>query len=459
MKYTSILTLIALVLNGCAMGPKYVPPTVSVPSTWNHKLTSQHVKKDEAWWRNFQDPLLNELIEQNAVYNLDLKMAQARVNIARAQYAVAVAQLIPHAGLGASPPTGTGFDINQLIALTGNVDPDIFGKNRQLKQMAKANVQAEQADLEFALINLYSEIASSYLELREAQARNNLLAHNILSNKTTLDFIKSRYKAGYSNQLDMSQQDGLIETQAAELEQNKAVITTLLHKIELLTGNNPGVLAPKLLPPKPVPQITRTIHLGVPAELLRRRPDIRAAERRVAAAHANIRVAMSNLLPQITIGWLLGWQTQTIAGSILTARNLFTVQNPESTFYGTFTAPLFNVGLFNSIELRKREKIIAVVQYQIAVMRALHEVETQFEYLQNYKNSFHHLKRAVEQKHLVLKLARDAYHKSSTDFSTVLRAEEELNRIEFAYLQNRVRIQITQINLYKALGGNIIASG
>lgn len=112
-----------------------------------------------------------------------------------------------------------------------------------MKEMAKANLQAEQADLDFALINLYAEIASSYLELREAQTRNAVLLNNISGNKQTLQFIKSRYKAGYASYLNVSQQDGLVETQSAELEQNKAYITALLHKIELLTGNNPGVLA------------------------------------------------------------------------------------------------------------------------------------------------------------------------------------------------------------------------
>ncbi|HIF0138245.1 TPA: efflux transporter outer membrane subunit [Legionella anisa] len=459
MKYfTSYFTLVVtLILNGCSIGPKYVPPNTPMPASWGHNVQRVSlVKNEEAWWRNFHDPVLNDLIEQKAVYSLNLKMAQARVNVARAQHAVAVAQLLPSLGLTASPPTGTGFDINQLIALSGSLDPDFFGKHRQMKQMAKANLQAEQAELDFSLINLYSEIASSYLELREAQARNTVLLNSISGNKQTLQFIKSLHKAGYASYLNISQQDGLIETQAAQLEQNKAYITGLLHKIELLTGNNPGVLAKKLLPPKPIPQITQNINLGIPAELLRRRPDIRAAERRIATSHANIRVAMSNLLPQITVGWLLGWQTQTIAGSIITARNFFTVQDPESRFFGTFGAPLFNVGLFNSIELRKREKVIAVIQYQIAVMRALHEVETQYDFFQHYKKSLSHLKRAVEQKRLALKLARAAYHKASTDFNTVLRAEEELNSIEFAYLQNIVRLQTAQINLYKALGGNVV---
>lgn len=126
--YTFYFTLVvALILNGCSIGPKYVPPSTPMPSSWGHNV--QHaslVKNEEAWWRNFHDPLLNDLIEQQAVSSLSLKMAQARVNVAKAQHAVAVAQLLPSLGLTASPPTGTGFDINQLIALSGSLDPVFF---------------------------------------------------------------------------------------------------------------------------------------------------------------------------------------------------------------------------------------------------------------------------------------------------------------------------------------------
>jgi NodT family efflux transporter outer membrane factor (OMF) lipoprotein len=459
--FSCFFTLITvLILTACSIGPKYVPPSASVPTGWTNNVPNKPlVDKDDAWWRNFHDPLLNDLIEQQAVYNLNLKTAQARVQTSRAQYAIALAQLFPTVGLAAAPPTGTGVDINQLIALSANLDPDFFGKNRQMKKMAQANLEAEQAELDFTIINLYAEIASSYLELREAQAKNSVLRHNLSGNKHMLHLIKSRYKTGYANYLNIAQQDSLIETQLAELEQNEALTTAILHKIELLTGNNPGVLANKLLASKPVPRITQNVNLGIPSELLRRRPDIKAAERRVAAAHANIRVAMANLLPQVTIGWLLGWQTQTIAGGILTARNLLTVQNPESTFFGTFGAPIFNATLFNTIELRKREKAMIVIQYQIAVMRALHEVETQYNYFQHYQKAVSHLDRAVKQKRLALKLARDVYQKSSSDFYTVLRMEEEVNQIEFSYIQSVVRLQVTQINLYKALGGNVTSSG
>lgn len=443
------LIVIFYLLAGCSVGPRYEPPVAAVPSTWSNLNQTTPALANKGWWRDFHDPLLNALIEQHALFNLDIKMALARIKSARAEYNLAFAQLFPTLNATAYPPNGTGFDLTQVIGFSASLEPDFFGKQRETRHRAQANLAVAQAEKKFVRLNLQAEIASSYLELRETQTKNNILQHNLRSNKQVLAFLKSRYKAGLTNYINIAQQDALIETQLADLEQNKAIVIMILHKIEILTGNNPGMLAKQLLRYKPVPHLTKTIGLGIPAGLLCRRPDIIAAERRVAAAHANVRVAMANLFPQITLGWLFAWQTQTIASSIIAA------QDPESTFFGTFTAPLLNLSLYKIIDVRKREEALAVIQYQNTVMRALHEVETQYNFYQHYKISAAHLKQAALQKRLILKLATDTYRKGAADFNTVLRSEEDLNHFEMAYLHNIVIYQIAKINLYKALGGSV----
>ncbi|CEG59004.1 efflux transporter outer membrane subunit [Legionella fallonii] len=441
-----------MTLTGCSFGPKYVPPTASVPTNWTEGGANSKpiVNNEEAWWRNFHDPILNNLIEQHSVFNLDLKVAQQRIETARSEYAIASAQLFPTINIAGLPPSGTGVAINQLIALTTSIDPDLFGKLKQNKQRALANMNVSEADRNFALINLYTEITISYLGLREAQARQSILIHNLAGSKQILQFATSQHKAGQAKYIDIAQQKSLIESQLSKLEQNKAEIMAILHKIELLTGNNPGVLAKKLLPVKPIPQITQDINLGVPSDLLRRRPDIIAAEQRVAAAHASIKVAIANLFPQINIGWLLGWQTQTLAS------NLFAIRNPESTLFGTFNASILDLSLYRTIDLKKREKVLAALQYEIVVMNALHEVEIQYNYCKHYKESTRHLREAARHKRLVLRLSKDSYEKGASDFSTVLRSEEELGYLENAYLQSMVMYQVAMVNLYKALGGGVI---
>lgn len=439
-----------LILSACSIGSNYNSPQVRVPSKWSefhHHQSSLH--RCEVWWRQFHDPILNELIEHQAVYNISLQEANARVEVARSEYRVASAQLFPILSLDALPPNGTGVDLTQVLALNAIVTPDFFGKLRQNKQRAQANVEAAQANHDFVLLNLYAEIASSYLELREAQARDLIFHKNIKGNKQILLFLKSRYQTGLINYINIAQQEALVETQLGKLEQNKALIMMLLHKIERLTGKNPGRLASRLLPYKPIPQMNHSVNLGVPSELLRRRPDIIVAERRVAGAHANIRIALANLFPQINVGWLLGWQTQTLAS------NIFAVKNPESTFFGTFNAPIINLSLFRDVTFRKNEKRQAVLQYRDVVLNALHDVETQYNYCRHYKASLVHLKRAVAQKRLAVKLARNTYRKGLSDFNTVLLSEENLNQLEMNYLHNILIYQLARIDLYKALGGGV----
>lgn len=445
LKYIVLLML----LSSCSVGPDYVPPIASVPTSWHEPTNNDKAMLIHGWWRDFHDPILNELIEQCTRANLTIKMAQARVRTARAEYRVAFAQLLPNVNIDALPPDGTGFDLTQVLALSGTIEPDFFGKKRENRHRAQANLNAERAERDFAILTLQAEIATSYLELRETQTKNKILEHNLNSNRDILQFLKSRHQAGLTQYIHVAQQDAFIESQLAELEQNKAIIMMILHKIELLTGLHPGALAKKLLPYQPLPHLTRKISLGIPAHLLCRRPDIVAAEERVAATHANIRVAMANLFPQITLGWLLAWQTQSIASSI------FAMQDPESTFFGTFTAPLINLALYRIVDVRKREEAIAVVNYEITVLRALHEVETHYNFYQRYQASARHLKQAVKQKRLVFKLSQDSYKKGMSDFNTVLRTEEDLNHLEVALLHQVVLYQTAKINLYKALGGGI----
>ncbi len=443
-----IALIIPLFLTGCSVGPQYIPPVAETPLTWSAPTKALSEKAIRcAWWRPFHDQILNNLIEQQALSNLDLKAAQERIAVARKEYAVSYAQLFPKLSADALPPNGTGFDLTQVLALSAAIEPDLFGKQREQRHRAAATLEAEQAVHDFTLLTLQADIAIAYVEFREAQTKDNIFHRSLAANKQVLGFLKSRYHAGLTNYMNLAAQQALIETQLAELEQNRALITMILHKIELLTGHFPGVLAHELRPYRPVPQLTESIRLGVPSALLRRRPDIIAAERRVAATHANIRVAMANLFPQITIGWLLAWQTQTLAS------NIFAMQDPESTFFGVFTAPLLNMSLYRIVDLRKREKALAVVQYQMTVLNALHDVETHYNFCKHYKNSAAHFQKALEQKRLVLKLANNTYQKGLSDFNTVLRSEEDLNHLEMASLHQNVTYQIARINLYKSLGG------
>ena len=449
LRQPSYLVIACILLQSCSVGPEYVPPTATVPAQWSGTSHNNLITKPKTtWWQSFNDPLLNKLEEQQVASNLSLQTAKARIQTARAEYSVAYAQMFPRANADFLPPDGTGEGLTQVFAISAFLEPDLFGKQKQNRQRAQAIVDAEEAEYAYTLLNLQAEIASSYLELREAQKKDEILHHTLTAGKQVLGLLTSRYHSGLSNYLNTSQQDALILTQLAEIEQNKAIIMMIIHKLELLTGNPPGLLTPQLAKPRSIPQITQKTTLEIPSEILRRRPDIIAAERRVAAAHANIRVATANLFPQVTaLGWLYAWQTQALS------TNLLALQNTTSSVLATFNIPLLNLTINRMVDVREREKAVAVLQYDLAILRALHEVETQYEFCQHYEKSAAYLKHAVEKKRLAFKLAKNSYQNGASDFNTVLMAQEDLNHLELSYLHNVVIFQMAKIKLYTALGG------
>lgn len=421
-----------------------------MPARWtqgpNQPLT---LSKQPKWWRQLHDPILNQLIEELAPLNLDVKKAEIRIKVAQKEYQRATAQLLPVVAFTALPPNGTGVDLTQVLALTATITPDFFGRVRQTQKRMLAFKEVEEANRNYLMLNLTAEITSSYLTLREAQARAIILQKNIQNNQHTLHFLQSRFKSGINTYIPIALQTSLMETQKAKITQNRALIRMLIHKIEQLTGQLPGQLSKRLLSYHPMPTFHHPIRLGVPSELLRRRPDIIAAERRVAGAHANIRIALASLFPPINLGWMLGWQTQTIASSLMA------LNNPESTFFGTTDATLLNFTQYQTINVKKGDKQLAILDYRKTVLKALHEVETQYNYCKDYQESLLHFKKSVKQQQLALRLLRESYEKSDTDFNTVLQSESTLMQLELAYLHHQLIENVARINLYQALGGEV----
>lgn len=448
MQRKALFLILCLILCGCSLGPSYVPPPDKVPAKWT---MGPGIEKpyEGPWWRNFHDPMLNELIEQQSVTSLPLKIAKALIEKARADYEVAKAQQFPTVNLNLMPMAGAGFLFTQYAPVILSVDPDLLGKRRLNKAMHQFLFEASEADERFAMINLYTEIATAYMGLRQTQAVIKNLKKTIKGSQLILDFNKSKYKRGYINYIGVAQQSSFIEMQAAELEKQYALQRAAISKIETLTNQAPGALREKLLFPKPLPKHPQYIPLDIPSSLLRRRPDIQAAERRIAAAHTNIRIAMTSLFPQLSVGWLWGWQIESVQN------NVVQIKNPNSMFYGGLNAPLFDYGLYKMVDVRKREKMITILQYRLAILNALQEVETQYYYCKHYKKGLVHWRRALQQKALALKLNRELYLKGATNFEVVLHTEEDFMMYQNSFTFYDYQYLIAQVNLYKALGGDI----
>lgn len=447
----ALFFMLTTLLASCSgVGSQYEKPHIPISTKWSQPATVVPFAKHQVWWRHFHDPILNTLIEKISPHNLDLQIAKERVHLAKLEYEATNASFFPTAEAQAFPPNGTGANLTQVIGIMSSLELDLFGRLRQTKASAAALLESEKSNYDFFYINLNAEIANTYIEFRAAQAAKLYLQHDIAANKTMLSILDSRYhQIENVRYLDVLQQKTLIETELAELERTSAKMATLRHRIEILTGQSPGALKKLLDPYKPIPEVTTPITLNLPSDLLHRRPDILAAERRIAAAHAKVRVAIASLFPKISIGWILGWQTETLAS------NIFALQNPDSTLFGLFNAPFFNVTLYRNISYQKQQKILTILQYQLTIMKALNEVESLYDYCKHYKNSATHLKRAVAQKRLALKLEKNLYQNMGGDFNRVLRVEEDFSRTEILYLNDLFIYQSARVNLYKALGGDV----
>ncbi len=306
---------LSLLLISCVMGPPYKPPENSVPAEYNiagyHPTTAN--KYHEEWWEVFHDPTLTILIDNVKQSNLDLKAALAREEEARALYKFYTAQYFPTVNAQALPPTGAGDStLTQVLGLFFTWTPDLFGKLRSNQAMSKANLQATAADHEYAVLNISAEIANAYWELRGDQEINRILLENIHADQSIYQTLKRNYRYGKDNYMQVLQQDALIETERAELSQNTAAINALISKIEILSGENPGALSQLLASSADIPLLDIRVNLSTPSDILHRRADVMAAERRIAAAHANVNAAIAELFPTVSLGWLLAWQKPNI---------------------------------------------------------------------------------------------------------------------------------------------------
>lgn len=445
LKKTGYIPIACSMLFACSVGHKYTQPDNLTPSHWvagkNETQAQTH-----AWWRQYNDPILNSLLEQQINANLNLRSARERLKKAQKEYLVATSYFWPKVGAHAYPPQGTGARINQLVGINTVIEADLFGRLQQTRLRAKAYVEAENNSQQFTLLNIQTEIANSYIELRETQQRKRILHASQARSRQLLDVINSRYRNGFCDYVDVVQQKSLISVLQSDAELTDGFIKILVHKLEILTGNLPGALNKTLSTFTPIPTSKQKIDLGIPSSLLSHRPDIMAAEKLVAAAHANINIALASLFPQLSLGWLFAWQTRLISA------NLVSFSNPQSTFFGTFNAPLFDLGAYRNLDVYKQEKILLVIQYEMTVLNALHEVENQYTNYIHNKASAVYLKKAAQQKQLALKLTKEKYQKGLTSYDTLFRLQDDLNHIELSYVHTVSLREQARINLYHALG-------
>jgi len=455
---------LALLLAGChTVGPNYVKPEAHAPDLWHTQLpgglsTATREAALSAWWTRFDDPVLSGLVTEALDANLDLQSAVSRVRQARAQAGISRAGLAPTLGTSGSathsrtstevPDHGPLTDSQDLLraGFDSSWEIDIFGGVRRGIQASERDVQASEAALGDVRVSLAAEVGVNYIDARTYQRRTDLAEANLKLQKETLDLVEWEYQAGTINELPVQQARYSYESTAARIPALRAGLQQSLNHLATLIGRPAGAVHARMTAHAPIPPATFAVDVGIPSEALRRRPDVRQAERQLAAQTARIGVAVANLYPRFTI-----------SGS-------FSRQGAGTGFANASTS-IFSIGpavswnLFEGGALRDNVRVQREIAeqdrlaWESAILGALEEVENRISAYAQEQVRRERLERAVAAASRATQLARDQYQAGTVDFTDVLTAEQALVSNQDQLAQSEGAIASDLISLFKALGG------
>lgn len=462
-----LLLLSALILGGCAVGPRYQRPSVAVPNNWTVDRsagTTAGVPSAE-WWKSFNDAEFNRLIERAVDANLDLKLAAARVAEARAQTWIARAGLLPTVNASASasrnrqrviavspdPPASTKLVPIEFNNFQGGFDAswelDVFGSVRRGLQAANADARAAAEARRDVLVTLLGEVGRSYIELRGYQLRRDIAEKNISIQQDTLHLTEARAKAGLATELDVWRARAQLETTESVIPALQSGIENSIHHLSVLLGEEPEALRAELLPTSPVPILPPAVPTGMPSDLLERRPDIRETEAQVMAATARLGQAKADFFPRFLLLGTAGRQASQLHDITLGMGNVFGAGPAISL-------PIFTGGRLRSqLHVQDARQQQAVIGYRKVILTALEETEDALVNYSQEQKRRERLEDAVKSNEEAVQLSSETYRAGLTDFLSVLDAERELYANEDLLAQSRTTQAVNLVALYKALGG------
>ena len=446
-------------------GPDYTRPVVDTPANWS--ATADGVVSRGSldpmalgqWWLVLDDPVLNDLMNRAQQGNLDLKQADARLRQARAQRQLTRSENLPKASVGAtarrsrgSEQMGAGRSGGTSTIYANSLDAswelDLFGGKRRAAESAEASLQASQEALRDVMVSLLAEVGLTYVQCRSAQVRLSIMEDNLSSQTETYNIAVWRQQASLVSPLDVDQARVILEQMRAELPTLRTGIQQAEHQLAVLLGVAPGSLMEQLdTDAARIPATFLPPAIGVPADVLRQRPDVREAERKLAAQTAQIGVATAARYPEFTLSGSIGLEALAI-GDLYTAG--------ARTAQGLLDAGMI---LFDGGQIRQKIAIQTALQeealaaYEAAVLRALRDVEDALVACANERTRESALQDAVSAGERAFKLARDKYAAGLVDYQTVLSTQQSLSSTQSALASSRAEIVSNRIRLFKSLGG------
>ena len=460
---------IALMLTSCMMGPNYKRPEVDTPQTWRFEDEKAKDVANTAWWEQFNDPALNDLINTALKENKDIKIAAARVEEFIGRYGTTRAALFPQIGAGAaygrqrvSELTGPSpladvpgpnqpnptFNSSELF-LNAVWEIDLWGKLRRATEAARAEMLSTEEARRSVILTLVTSVANSYINLRDFDKQLELTRQTAKSYKESYDLFSLRFKYGIVSQIEVSQAKSQYEQALSNIPFFEKLIAQQENAISVLLGRNPGPIARgRTIDEFMFPAVPA----GLPSDILTNRPDIRQAEQNLIAANANIGVAKSLYFPTISLTGMLGWASNDLS-------DLFKGQSKVWSWAIPATMPIFTAGaIAGQVKATEALQQQALFNYEKSIQEAFREVDDALVDQKRTREQIEAEVRQLEALREYVRLARLRYDNGYASYLEVLYAENSLYASELTHTQSQAALFQALVNVYKAMGGGWVVT-
>lgn len=459
-------------LFGCTVGPNYQRPEYKVHEKWPtnkvEKKTLSSSPINLSWWKSFHDPLLEQYINETAACNLDVKVAESRIRQARAIKKIDVANFYPMINSSASATsvqlsksTLEGFSSNSSqttfidrsqwiysLGFDAQWELDIFGKTRRKVEASKASLEEAYETRRSILLSTMAEIARSYVELRGAQRLYAVAQRNVQLQKKTLSLVRQQYRAGVSSETDVSLAVAQLKNTESILPNYIAQMQVNAYQIAVMLDKDPQTILNDISKPHPLPKLPAKVPMGLRSDILRQRPDIRAAERQLASAVAEIGVAVADFFPQFKLS------VSNLAFQSTQLDNLFSSDSGFWMMGPQVSLPIFHGGQIRANVASKKESAQqAALQYKKVILQALQEAQSALARYSQSLSTNNSLRSSLTANERAVRFARKRFQYGEDDYLSLLQSEGALLNTEIQAINSEVSSLTALISLYKALGG------
>jgi outer membrane protein, multidrug efflux system len=450
--------LVAISLAGCAVGPNYKEPARPAAPAFGAAEPSLYSSEQAQaqFWKQFGDGTLDGLVDDALHANHDLRVAVGRLAEARAARHQALYDLAPTVTAEGGHQTQLYPDAEVGYAYRASYydagfdaawELDLFGRVRREVEASTAELQGAEASLRDAQVSVIAEVARTYFELRGEQEQLAVARQNVDNPQATMQLTDARLQAGRATEFDTSRARAQLSTTLSTIGPLEAAISRSMHRLGVLTGRDPNALVTLLAPTKELPDLPKTLAVGDPAEMLRRRPDIRVAERQLAASTAEIGVAVGDYFPKVTFTGSFGYDASSLRGLGSSSSRAYSI-GPGISWAA------FNLGRVHAqVAQARAHKETVLAQYEQTVLQALEETENALVTHARARDQLIHAVDAADSSAAAAHLARVRYEGGAVDFLEVLDAERTQLDAEDRMAQSRTQAVTSLVAVYKALGG------